>query len=77
METIAAEGLPRVAVKEPAGILVEPGKVYSWCVCGLTLKEPFCDGSHKQIEGMPFRSIKVQFEKAEEVWFCDAQLYSS
>jgi CDGSH iron-sulfur domain-containing protein 3 len=73
MEAISAKELPKVAVKEPAGVMVEPGKVYSWCSCGLTLKEPFCDSSHKQVEGMPFRSIKVQFDKAEEVWLCQCK----
>lgn len=70
MELISAEGLPRVAACEPAGIQVEPGKVYSWCSCGLTAKEPFCDSAHKQVEGMPFRSVKVVFDKPQEVWFC-------
>jgi CDGSH-type Zn-finger protein len=21
-------------------------KIYRWCSCGLSLKQPFCDGSH-------------------------------
>ena len=73
METIPNEGLPKVGAPEPIGIQVEPGKVYSWCTCGLTLKEPFCDSSHKIVEGMPYRSIKVQFDKAEEIWFCQCK----
>ena len=67
METISAEGLPKTAICEPAGITVEPGKVYSWCSCGLSAKEPFCDSAHKAVEGMPFRSVKVIFDKAEEI----------
>ena len=70
MDTIPASGLPRKAADEPIGIRVEPGKIYSWCTCGLTAKEPFCDSAHKQIEGMPFRSLKVAFDKEEEIWFC-------
>lgn len=70
MEMIPAEGLPRIAETSPIGIQVEPGKVYSWCSCGLTAKEPFCDSAHKQVEGMPFRSVKVVFDKPEEIWFC-------
>lgn len=73
MELIPNEGLPNIAKCEPAGITTEPGKIYSWCSCGLTQKEPFCDGAHKQIEGMPYRSIKVLFDKAEEVWFCQCK----
>ena len=63
MELIPQEGLPRIAHCEPAGITVEPGKVYSWCSCGLSEKEPFCDSSHKNVAGTPFRSVKVVFEK--------------
>jgi CDGSH iron-sulfur domain-containing protein 3 len=73
METIPNKGLPRIAKKEPAGIAVETGKIYSWCSCGLTEKEPFCDSSHKIVEGMPFKSVKVTFDKAEEVWFCQCK----
>lgn len=73
METIPNENLPRSAYSGPIGILVEPGKVYSWCSCGLTAKTPFCDSAHKQIEGMPYRSVKVIFDKAEEVWFCQCK----
>lgn len=73
MELIPQEGLPRIAHCEPAGITVEPGKVYSWCSCGLNEKEPFCDSSHKNVAGTPFRSVKVVFEKAAEIWFCQCK----
>ena len=72
-ETIPNEGLPRTAFCDPVGIIVEPGKVYSWCTCGLTEKTPFCDSNHKKIEGTPFKSVKVQFDKAEEIWFCQCK----
>ena len=80
METIPNEDLPKIAACEPAGIIVEPGKVYSWCSCGLSEKEPFCDNTHRKIvrrtpdgEGLPFRSVKVMFDKAEEIWFCQCK----
>ena len=73
MDLIPNDNFPRITKCEPIGITVEPGKVYSWCTCGLTLKTPFCDSSHKQIEGLPYRSIKVQFDKAEEIWFCQCK----
>jgi CDGSH-type Zn-finger protein len=72
-EIIPNIGLPRMSKCEPAGIMVEAGKVYSWCSCGLTEKGPFCDSNHKRVEGLPYRSVKVQFEKAEEVWFCQCK----
>jgi CDGSH-type Zn-finger protein len=37
---------PKVPV-EPIEVTVESGKSYWWCTCGLSKKQPFCDGSHK------------------------------
>ena len=73
MDLIPNKGLPKMTACEPAVVTVEPGKVYSWCSCGLTEKGPFCDNNHRKVEGTPFRSIKVMFNKAEEVWFCQCK----
>ena len=82
METIPNKDLPKVAACEPALVKVVPGKIYSWCTCGLSEKQPFCDGAHKRIETtvnelgetvMPFKSLKVEFEKEEEVWLCQCK----
>jgi CDGSH iron-sulfur domain-containing protein 3 len=67
------ENLPRVAKKEPTAITVEAGKTYAWCTCGLSENQPFCNGSHKQIEGMPYKSHPIQFEETKEVWFCNCK----
>lgn len=73
METIPNKDLPRIAFHEPIRIRVEPGKVYSWCSCGLTAVSPFCDNTHRKIEGQPFKSIKVQFDKEQDIWFCQCK----
>ena len=73
METIPAEGLPRMTDCNPIAIKVEPGKVYSWCSCGLTEKTPFCDSNHKKVVGTPFRSVKVAFDREQEVLFCQCK----
>ena len=49
MEIIPNENLPRMAECEPAIIKVQPGKVYSWCTCGLSATQPFCDTAHRNI----------------------------
>jgi CDGSH iron-sulfur domain-containing protein 3 len=72
-EQINPEGLPLTRFCEPVAVQVEPGKVYSWCSCGLTEKSPFCDSNHKKVIGLPYRSVKVQFDRAEEVWFCQCK----
>ena len=47
---------PRSPQKSPYKVKVEKGKIYSWCTCGLSNKQPFCDGAHKT-EGK-FKSLK-------------------
>jgi len=61
---------PKVAATSPISVAVSAERNYSWCTCGLSEKQPFCDGRHKLIEGMPFRSLKLKFEKDDEPWFC-------
>ena len=34
--------------KSPYKVKVEKGKTYFWCACGISQKQPFCDGSHKK-----------------------------
>ena len=34
--------------KSPYKVKVEKDKTYFWCACGLSQKQPFCDGSHKK-----------------------------
>lgn len=72
-EMIPNEGFPRAAQCEPVCVKVEAGKTYAWCTCGLGNKQPFCDGSHKKIEGTPFASLKVSFEEDKEVWLCQCK----
>ena len=73
MEMIPNENFPRIVDCQPKMIKVESGKIYSCCTCGLSEKQPFCDGSHKKEAGMPFRSMKVQFEKETDVYFCQCK----
>lgn len=61
---------PVAAADSPQCVAVAAGRNYSWCTCGLSAKQPFCDGKHKQVEGMPFKSLKHQFNEDAEVWYC-------
>lgn len=73
MEQIPNEGFPRCAADSPTCVKVEPGKIYAWCTCGISEKQPFCDGQHKNIEGLPYKSLKVEFTEEKEVWFCNCK----
>ena len=59
---------PVSAQKSPYKVKVEKDKTYSWCTCGLSQKQPFCDGSHKK-EGI-FKSVKYLAQSDKVVFFC-------
>jgi len=65
--------LPKVFKAAPTAVAVEKGKTYAWCTCGLSEKNPLCDGAHKTVEGMPFRSLKFTPEQDGEVWLCNCK----
>lgn len=56
-----------IASKSPIAVEVEADKNYAWCSCGLSEKQPFCDGKHK---GTDFTPQIVKFEEAKTVFFC-------
>lgn len=73
MEQIPNENLPKTTALQPAIVKVQPGKTYSWCTCGLSATQPFCDHAHRNIVGEPYKSIKVVFDKETEVLFCECR----
>ena len=46
---------------------VEKNKSYFWCSCGLSFKQPFCDGSHKNTE---FSPVKFIADETKKMFFC-------
>jgi len=44
---------PKIAQKGPYAVDLEEGKEYSWCACGQSKNQPFCDGSHQGSEFSP------------------------
>ena len=58
---------PKCPQKGPYKTEVKAGKTYYWCTCGLSTKQPFCDGSHK---GSGFKSLAWTAESSGAVYFC-------
>jgi CDGSH iron-sulfur domain-containing protein 3 len=57
----------KVAQASPIAVEVEEGKSYFWCTCGLSSKQPFCDGSHKDTE---FTPMKYDALESGKKYFC-------
>ena len=63
---------PSTPQKSPYKVIIEKGKTYFWCSCGLSQKQPFCDGTHKK-EGK-FKSIKYLAKESKEMYFCGCKM---
>ncbi len=52
---------PIIAAKSPESVELEAGETYSWCRCGRSSNQPFCDGSHAGtgIEPLTFKADKT------------------
>jgi mannose-6-phosphate isomerase-like protein (cupin superfamily)/CDGSH-type Zn-finger protein len=44
---------PVVARPKPFLVNLKTGRTYFWCACGLSRKQPFCDGSHNGTDFQP------------------------
>ena len=58
---------PNMARKAPFAVEVEAGKSYWWCACGLSARQPFCDGSHKTTV---FTPLEYAATTTQTVYFC-------
>lgn len=58
---------PIIAAKSPAEVEVEEGKKYTWCRCGRSGNQPFCDGSHR---GTGIEPVTFTAERTETVTLC-------
>ena len=56
----------RIAQRGPYAVELEPG-TYSWCACGRSQNQPFCDGSHKV---MSLRPVRFELTEKRTVYLC-------
>lgn len=60
---------PKIADKKPSVFEIEPGN-YSWCACGESKKQPFCDGSHK---GTKFSPVRFEITEKKKIALCNCK----
>jgi len=58
---------PIIAAKTPSVVELEEGERYTWCRCGRSANQPFCDGSHRGTEITP---MSFTAEKSGRVALC-------
>jgi CDGSH-type Zn-finger protein len=56
-----------VADNKSIMVNLKGGQYYTFCTCGRSKSQPFCDGSHKNTEFMP---LKFYVEKDKTVGLC-------
>ena len=57
-----------IVQKEPYAVDLEADKTYYWCSCGLSAKQPFCDGAHK--EKGEFTPVEFTVEETKTHYLC-------
>lgn len=58
---------PRIAGNRPQAVELKAGDEVWWCACGLSKRQPFCDGSH---EGTAFRPQRFRADRDDKYFFC-------
>ena len=59
-------------VKQPIKVNLDKDRVYFWCACGLSEKQPMCDGSHKGKSDKKSQSFRV--EQTKDYYICSCKL---
>lgn len=60
---------PKIVQKKPFVLDETEGTKKAWCSCGLSAKQPFCDGSHAK-EGTGMTPVVVTCEKSGKIPWC-------
>jgi CDGSH iron-sulfur domain-containing protein 3 len=61
------QSTPHRAADSPYEVECKPG-LHSWCACGFSEHQPFCDGTHREKSEM--RSFKFTIDETKQVYLC-------
>ena len=56
-----------IASRKPLLVELQAGRTYSWCACGRSARQPFCDGSHA---GTGIEPVRFTAETNQEAVLC-------
>ncbi|MHA7879629.1 MAG: glutamate synthase-related protein [Saccharospirillum sp.] len=59
-----------IAAKKPAKAELQQGESYTWCRCGRSSNQPFCDGSHK---GTGITPLSFEAEENGDAYLCQCK----
>ncbi|XP_019769909.2 CDGSH iron-sulfur domain-containing protein 3, mitochondrial [Dendroctonus ponderosae] len=60
--------------KKPMQLTLVAGKQYSWCLCGRSHNQPFCDGTHRMQElKITQKPIRFSVEETKTYWLCNCK----
>jgi glutamate synthase domain-containing protein 2 len=58
---------PKIVDKKPIKVELSMGEEQYWCACGLSKKQPYCDGSHRTTDITP---VKFVAEETGDAYLC-------
>lgn len=68
----------RVYDNKPFKTRCEAGKTYSWCLCGYSKSQPYCDGTHRHPHiKITQRPVRFSVAKTQDYWLCNCKQTSN
>jgi CDGSH-type Zn-finger protein len=58
---------PKIADRKPIKVALKKGEEQYWCACGLSKKQPYCDGSHRTTDITPKKFVA---EETGDAYLC-------
>lgn len=63
---------PVVYANKPVKVKLEAGITYSWCTCGVSKNQPFCDNEHRQYPEAS-KSLKFKVDETRDYYLCNCK----